>query len=193
MCEKILRINRMKYMLFASWEVWIGENCARGIEVSQLKVNSNFLFWSCESLHVSLLPAMTCVNLVFPPQKLNSDGALSHWIPSVSVMQFTVKMSKLNGRVVQIYFETNIVLSTKVNREREKRWLMSYLSAWVSNRRLCLKIPPSRKNEIHLWKMAAKVGMYSATHESVTRLQNSLPCPLRKKLRKLCKARRIIA
>ena len=52
MCEKILRINRMKYMLFASWEVWIGENCARGIEVSQLKVNSNFLFWSCESLHV---------------------------------------------------------------------------------------------------------------------------------------------
>ena len=31
-----------------------------------------------------------------------------------------------------------------------------------------LKILPSRLNEICLWKMATKVGMYSATHESVT-------------------------
>ena len=51
---------------------------------------------------------MTCVNLVFPPQKLNSNdtlqwdtrgftAAFSRWIPSVSVVQFTVQMSKLNG------------------------------------------------------------------------------------------------
>ena len=51
---------------------------------------------------------------------------------------------------------------------REKRKLINYLSAWGSDRRLCLKILPSRKNEIYLWKMATKVGMYSATHESVT-------------------------
>ena len=51
---------------------------------------------------------MACENLVFPPQKLNSDDTLqrdtrgfnatfSHGIPQVSVEQFTVQMSKLNG------------------------------------------------------------------------------------------------
>ena len=51
---------------------------------------------------------MACVNLVFPPQKLNSNGTLqrdtvgfnaafSQQIPSVSVVQFTVQMSKFNG------------------------------------------------------------------------------------------------
>ena len=51
---------------------------------------------------------MACVNLVFPPQKLNSNdtiqqdtrgfnAAFSHRIPSVSVVQFTVQMSKLDG------------------------------------------------------------------------------------------------
>ena len=51
---------------------------------------------------------MVGVNLVFPPQKLSSNdvlqqvtrgfnAAFSHWIPSVSVVQFTVQMSKLNG------------------------------------------------------------------------------------------------
>ena len=51
---------------------------------------------------------MACVNLVFPPRKLNSNGTLqrnkrgfnaafSHWTPSVSIVQFTVQMSKLNG------------------------------------------------------------------------------------------------
>ena len=55
-----------------------------------------------------LFAAMARVNLVFPLQKLNSNdtlqrdtrrfnAAFSHWIPSVSVVQFTVKMSKLNG------------------------------------------------------------------------------------------------
>ena len=51
---------------------------------------------------------MACVNLVFPSQKLNSNGTLqrdtrgfnaafSQKIPSVSVVQFTVQMFKLNG------------------------------------------------------------------------------------------------
>ena len=51
---------------------------------------------------------MACVNLVFPPQKLNSNdtiqqdtrgfnAAFSHRIPSVSVVQFTVQMSKSDG------------------------------------------------------------------------------------------------
>ena len=51
---------------------------------------------------------MACVNLVFPPQKLNSNDTLqrdttefnavfTHWTPPVSVVQFTVQMSKLNG------------------------------------------------------------------------------------------------
>ena len=50
---------------------------------------------------------MACVNLVFPPQKLNSNGTLqrdtrgfnaafSQKIPSVSLVQFTVQMFKLN-------------------------------------------------------------------------------------------------
>ena len=55
-----------------------------------------------------MFAAMACVNLVFPPQKLNSNDTLQrdtrrfsaaffHRIPSVSVVQFTVQMSKLNG------------------------------------------------------------------------------------------------
>ena len=178
---------------------------------------------------------MACVNLVFLPQKVNSNGtlqrdtrgfnaALSHGIPSVSVVQFTMQMSKLKGlgktyrspfqyeqivwensdiewmkvpsisstvtkyltfelpwyflwtikmncrrslvhfstnvmtlMLKQIHSETNIFLSTKVILEREKRGLISYWSAWGSDRRLCLKILPSRKNEIYLWQMATKV------------------------------------
>ena len=116
------------------------------------------------------------------------NTAFFHWIPPVSVVQFTVQMSRLNGlekthqertfvvklksklrslfhyeQIVwensdikwikvpspkQIHSETNIFLSTKVIWEREKRGLISYLSAWGSDRRLCLKILPSRKNEI---------------------------------------------
>ena len=51
---------------------------------------------------------MACVTLVFPSQKLNSKGTLQQYtrefnaafsqkIPSISVVQFTVQMSKLNG------------------------------------------------------------------------------------------------
>ena len=51
---------------------------------------------------------MACISLVFPSQKLNSNGTLqrgtrgfnaafSQKIPSVSVVQFTVQIFKLNG------------------------------------------------------------------------------------------------
>ena len=52
---------------------------------------------------------MACVNLVFPSQKLNSNGTLQrdtrefhatfspNISPSVSLVQFTVQMSKSNG------------------------------------------------------------------------------------------------
>ena len=55
-----------------------------------------------------MFATMACVNLVFPSQKLNPNGTLqrktrgfnaafSQKIPSVSVVQFTVQMFKLNG------------------------------------------------------------------------------------------------
>ena len=47
---------------------------------------------------------MACVNLVFPPQKLNSNDTLQRdtrgfnaAFNPLSVVQFTVQMSKLNG------------------------------------------------------------------------------------------------
>ena len=54
-----------------------------------------------------LFIAMACVNLIFLSQEPNSNevlqldtrgfnAAFSHWIPSVSVEQFTVQMFKLN-------------------------------------------------------------------------------------------------
>ena len=59
---------------------------------------------------------------------------------------------------IQIYIETCIFLSTKVIWERGKRIKRLFIG---------LKILPSQKNEIFLWKMVSKVGMYWATHESV--------------------------
>ena len=55
-----------------------------------------------------MFAAIACVNLVFPPQKLNSNdilqlgtrgfnAAFSHRILPVSVVQLMVQMSKLNG------------------------------------------------------------------------------------------------
>ena len=44
--------------------------------------------------------------------------------------------------LIQIHSETYIFLSTKVNWEREKRGFISYLSAWGSGRRVCLKMLP---------------------------------------------------
>ena len=76
---------------------------ARKVTVSKFKI---FIFKLWE--FARLFYTMACVNLVFPPQNLNSDDTLQrdirrfnaaffHWIPSVSFVQITVQMSKLNG------------------------------------------------------------------------------------------------
>ena len=92
------------------------------------------------------------------------------WTIKINCRRFLGRLSTnvMTLLLIQIHSETNIFLSTKVIWEREKRGFISYLSAWGSDRRVCLEILPSRKNEIYLWKMATKVGMYLATYESVT-------------------------
>ena len=67
---------------------------------------------------------------------------------------------------IQIHSETNIFLSTKLIWVREKRGFISYSSAWGSDRRFCLKI----------------LGKYRPGKEPI-RLQDWLPCPLKKKIR----------
>ena len=94
--------------------------------------------------------------------KMNCRRSLVHF--STNVMTLMLK---------QIHSETNTFLSTKVIWEREKRGLISYLSAWGSDRRLCLKILPSRKNEIYLWQMATKV-----VWGCPRRLTKALPLPV---------------
>ena len=99
---------------------------------------------------------------------------------------------------IQIYTETNIFLSTKVIWVREKKGFISYSSAWGSDRRVCSKILPSRKkrdifmnNGNESWDVLddlrkryrgpwAEKGKYWPGKEPI-RLQNSLPCPLKKK------------
>ena len=74
---------------------------------------------------------MVRVNLVFPPQKLNLNGTLqqntqgfnpafSHQILSVSVVQFMVQMSKLNG-----LNKTLLALSLQTNCLRKFRYEMN--------------------------------------------------------------------
>ena len=86
------------------------------------------------------------------------------WTIKINCRRFLSRLSTnvMTLLLTQIHSETNIFLSTKVVWEREKRGFISYLSAWGSDQRVCLKTLPSRKNEIYLWKMATKFGMYSA-------------------------------
>ena len=92
------------------------------------------------------------------------------WTIKITCRRFLSRLSTnvMTLLLIQIHSQINIFLSTKVIWEREKKGFISYLSAWGSDRRVCLKILPSRKNEIYLWKMATKFGMYSAINESVT-------------------------
>ena len=80
---------------------------------------------------------MVCVNRVFPPQKLNSNETLqldtrgfmqlfSNLIASVSVVQFTVQMSKLNRlgktyrkRIFIVELKTSLALLLRTNCLRE--------------------------------------------------------------------------
>ena len=86
---------------------------------------------------------MVCVNRVFPPQKLNSNETLqldtrgfmqlfSNLIASVSVVQFTVQMSKLNRlektyrkRIFVVELKTSLALLLRTNCLREFRYKMS--------------------------------------------------------------------
>ena len=76
------------------------------------------------------------------------------WTIKINCRRFLGRLSTnvMTLSPTQIHSETNIFLSTKVIWEREKRGLISYLSAWGNDRRLCLKILLSQKNEIYLWK-----------------------------------------
>ena len=67
---------------------------------------------------------MACVTLVFPSQKLNSNGTLqrdtrefnaafSQTISSISFVQFTVQMSKLNG-IGKTHWERIFVVELKL-------------------------------------------------------------------------------
>ena len=103
--------------------------------------------------------------------------------------------------LIQIHFETNIFLSTKVIWEGEKRGLMSYLSAWGGDRCLCLKDwLPSWQNEMEKWRKNGNKGRdvlgdsrkryrcpwveirKYGPHLKPIRLKDSLPCPLRNKI-----------
>ena len=52
-------------------------------------------------------------------------------------------------------------------RERKER-IIKLLISLIFLQILCLKILPSHKNEIYLMKEVTKLGMFSATYESVT-------------------------
>ena len=76
---------------------------AKNVIVSKVKLFSLKL-WE----FALFFAAMACVNLVFPPQKLNSNetfqldtrefnASFSRWIHSVSAVQFAVQMFKLRG------------------------------------------------------------------------------------------------
>ena len=131
-----------------------------------------------------LFAAMVCVNLVFPPQKLHSNGTLQRDTRGFILLK-------------QIHSETNIFLSTKVIWEREKRGFISYLLAWGSDLTCLLKNtaqPEKRdvfmKNGKEIWDVLgdswkhyrgpwAEIGKYWLDKEPI-RLQDSLPCPLKK-------------
>ena len=70
------------------------------------------------------------------------------WTIKINCRRFLARLSTnvITLLFIQIHSETNMFLSTKVMRERG---FINYLS-------------------IYLWKMATKVGIYLATHESLT-------------------------
>ena len=92
--------------------------------------------------------AMARVNLVFPPWKLISNGTLqrntrglnaafSHWIPSVSVVQFKVKMSKLN-RLRKTHRERMFVVELKFKLRSPFHYEQI---VWENSDIKCMKVP----------------------------------------------------
>ena len=99
----------------------------------------------------------------------------------------------------QINFENNFLPATKGDLRETKERINKLFIGLICLTILCLKILRSRQNKIYLWKTAKKLGIFSATHESVTvpldrdrksgphqepiRLQDTLPCPKRENSR----------
>ena len=98
---------------------------------------------------------MACANLVFPPQKLNSNethqrdkrgfnAAYYHLIPSVSVAQFTVQIERPWKDSPRTYIccrteiKTSLALSLKTDCLREFRYYMNESSIIELN---CNQIP----------------------------------------------------
>ena len=63
------------------------------------------------------------------------------WTIKINCRRFLGRLSTnvMTLLLIQINSQTDIFLSTKVIWEREKRGLISYLSAWGSDRSLCFK------------------------------------------------------
>ena len=95
------------------------------------------------------------------------------WTIKINCRRFLGRLSTnvMTLLLIQIHSETNIFLSTKVIWEREKRGFISYLSAWGSDRRVCLKILPSRKTRYIYEKWQRKLGC-------TRRLTKALPWPV---------------
>ena len=75
--------------------------------------------------------------------RFNFLGTFSVWRTKINYRRFLDRLSNnlVTPMIIQIHFETKILMSTKVIWEREKRGFISYLSAWGSNRRFYLKNP----------------------------------------------------
>ena len=84
--------------------------------------------------------AMACVNLVFPFQKLNSNDTLqrdTRRFHAVSVVQFTVQMSKLNG-LGKTHWECIFVVELKL----KLRSLFHYEQiVWENSDNKWMKVP----------------------------------------------------
>ena len=75
------------------------------------------------------------------------------WTIKINCRRFICRLSTnvMTLLLTQIHSETNIFSVNQSDlRERKERIHNLFIWAWGSGRRVCLKIPPSRKNEIYL-------------------------------------------
>ena len=95
------------------------------------------------------------------------------WTIKINCRRFLGRLSTnvMTLLFIQIHSETNIFLSTKVIWEREKRGFISYLSAWGSNRPVCLKYYPVGKTRYVYEKWQRNLGC-------TRRFTKALPWPV---------------
>ena len=128
-------------------------NCRRKFDIKWMKVLSF-------SLTVTKYLTFYLSRYFFYTIKINCRRVLDRLSTDVMTLFLT-----------QVHSETNIFLSTRVIWEREKRGFISYLSAWGSDRRVCLKILPSRKTRYIYEKWQRKLGC-------TRRFTKALPWPV---------------